>query len=153
MVKVETSTTMRMGADALANKAGSVNSGSASNFASSFASVIKDTSIKAFNGSMQELISIVQANGAKFIKNPDEDNLNSYKNSIKQYLERFKKEFISLKEEFGTKQNGEQKIYQLLNTIEEDVASVTRETLTNSKATELLSSLDDIRGLVIDILG
>jgi len=79
--------------------------------------------------------------------------LNSYKESVKLFLKKLKEEFLSLKEEFGAKKDGEQKVYQTVNTAESEVSALTREALTENKAIELLASLDDIRGLVLDIIG
>lgn len=118
-----------------------------------FVSSLKDARVEIFDGNMKELIEVVKARGDKFIKSPDENLLNSYKESIKMFLKRIKDEFLSLKEEFGTKKDGEQKIYQLVETSEGEVSELTRETLTESKAMGLLASLDDIRGLVVDIMG
>ena len=153
MVKV--STTHNSGNEAIAAKStGSSSLTKASTHASeAFSSILKASSIQAFDGSLKELISTVKSAGEKFIRNPNDELLKSYKDSITLFLDQFRKEFLRLKEEFGTKRNGEQKINILIETVSEEVATVTRETLSESKATELLASLDDIRGLVIDILG
>lgn len=118
-----------------------------------FVANLKDARVAIFDGNMKELIEVVKARGDQFVKSPDETLLNSYKESIKMFLKKIKDEFLSLKEEFGTKKDGEQKVYQLVETSEHEVAELTRETLTESKAMGLLASLDDIRGLVLDIMG
>ena len=68
-------------------------------------------------------------------------------------MQKLAKDFLSLKEEFGAPREGEQKVFQLVNSIESEVESLTKETLTQNRAVGLLSSLDDVRGLVLDIMG
>ncbi len=121
--------------------------------AQSFVSSLKGARVEIFDGNMKELVDMVKERGDRFLKSPDESLLSSYKESIRLFLKRIKDEFLSLKEEFGTKQDGEQKVYQLVDTAEGEVSELTRETLTESKAMGLLASLDDIRGLVLDIMG
>ncbi|MDD2624911.1 MAG: DUF327 family protein [Candidatus Riflebacteria bacterium] len=119
----------------------------------SFTNFFKTSRVKKFDDSIQEIIEKVKQNGDAFLKHPEEENLNSYKESIKMFLKKLKDDFLSLKEEFGAKKNGEQKVYQILNSLETDVESLTKQTLDGNKAINLLCSLDEVRGLVLDILG
>ena len=118
-----------------------------------FNTQLKTAKKSVFDGDLKSLISMVKDLGDKFLRSPDEKLLHSYKDSIKDFLNKISTDFISLREEFGAKQEGEQKVYQLVKTAESEVESLTKETLTESKAVDLLASLDDIRGLVLDILG
>ncbi len=118
-----------------------------------FVNNLKEARVEIFDGNMKELVQVVKERGEKFLKSPDENLLTSYKESIRFFLKKLKDEFLSLKEEFGTKKDGEQKIYQLVETTEAEVSQLTRETLTESRAMGLLASLDDVRGLVLDIMG
>lgn len=118
-----------------------------------FQSSIKGARLGIFDGDMRELIGIVKERGEKFMRAPEEGLLNSYKDSIRMFLKKLKDEFLSLKEEFGCKQEGEQKVYQLVETSEAEVSELTREALSSNKAMNLLTSLDDIRGLVLDVMG
>lgn len=118
-----------------------------------FHSSIKGARLEIFNGDMRELIGIVKERGEKFLRSPEEGLLNSYKESIRLFLKKLKDDFLSLKEEFGCKKDGEQKVYQLVETSEAEVANLTREALSSNKAMNLLTSLDDIRGMVLDVMG
>lgn len=119
----------------------------------SFQSVFKTARLDNFNGSMKELLDIVRARGETFIHSPQEESLNSYRESVKLFLNRIKKEFLSLKEEFGASRDGEQRVYQLIDNAGGQADSLTKEAFTQDKALDLLSSLDDIRGLVLDVIG
>lgn len=118
-----------------------------------FAESIKTNVLKETNTALTELISKVSETGKAFVKQPQEETLNLYKESIKLFLGELKRNFLSLKEEFGAKRDGEQKVYQIVNSIETEVENLTKEAFSENIATELLCSLDDVRGLVIDIIG
>ncbi|MBU1106511.1 MAG: YaaR family protein [Candidatus Riflebacteria bacterium] len=118
-----------------------------------FQSSIKGARLEIFDGDMRELIGIVKERGEKFLRSPEEGLLNSYKESIRLFFKKLKDEFLSLKEEFGCRKDGEQKVYQLVDTSAAEVTDLTREALSSNKAMNLLTSLDDIRGLVLDVMG
>lgn len=118
-----------------------------------FQSVFKTARLDNFNGTMQELISIVRQRGEAFIHAPQEESLSSYRESVKYFLNRIREEFLSLKEEFGASRDGEQRVYQLVEKADGQADSLTKEAFTQDKALDLLSSLDDIRGLVLDVIG
>jgi hypothetical protein len=118
-----------------------------------FKAELKTTSVKILDKNLEELIATVKTRGESFLKSPDENQLKSYKESIKQFLKKVTKEFLALKEEFGAPREGEKKVFQLVNSTDSEVESLTRDTLNKNQAVNLLSSLDDIRGLVLDIMG
>ena len=68
-------------------------------------------------------------------------------------LKKIKEEFLSLKEEFGASRDGEQRIYQLVDNAGGQADEMTKEAFTKDRAINLLASLDDIRGLVLDVIG
>ena len=82
----------------------------------SFQSVFKTARLDNFNGTMKELLDIVKVRGDAFIHSPQEESLSSYRESVKLFLNRIKDEFLSLKEEFGASRDGEQRVYQLVET-------------------------------------
>ena len=129
------------------------NSSSNTSVNESFQSVLKTARLDNFNGSMQELLGIVRQRGEQFIHSPQEESLTSYRESVKYFLNKIREEFLSLKEEFGAKRDGEQRVYQLVDKAEGQADSLTKEAFSQDKALDLLSSLDDIRGLVLDVIG
>ncbi len=129
------------------------NSASGVGGSDSFQSVFKTARLDNFNGTMKELLDIVRTRGTEFIHSPQEESLSSYRESVKLFLNRIKDEFLSLKEEFGASRDGEQRLYQLVETAGGQADSMTKEAFTQDKALDLLASLDDIRGLVLDVIG
>ncbi|MFZ5952627.1 MAG: DUF327 family protein [Candidatus Rifleibacteriota bacterium] len=118
-----------------------------------FVGKMKEARVQLLSNDLDELAKIAKSRGEAFFKGPEEGLLNSYKESIRQFLAKLTRDFLSLKEEFGAPHDGEQKVFQLVNSIESEVESLTRETLTQNKSVTLLASLDDVRGLVLDIMG
>ena len=125
----------------------------ASGAAHTFQSVFKGARLEEFNGSMNELLDIVRNRGQEFLNSPQENSLNDYKESVKYFLNRLKEEFLSLKDEFGAKRDGEQKVYQLVDTAGNQAEALSHEAFTQDDALNFLSSLDEIRGLVLDVIG
>jgi uncharacterized protein YaaR (DUF327 family) len=119
----------------------------------SFSEKVKETRTRLLSDDLDELARIVKERGKTFLKSPEEGLLKSYKESIKQFLKKVANEFLSLKEEFGASQDSEQKVFQLVNSVDSEVESLTKDTLSENRAVGLLASLDDIRGLVLDIMG
>ena len=117
-----------------------------------FAETLKQASVLQVDGELKEILSKVRALGDRFFKSPDEERLDDYKNGIKQFLQRVGKEMFSLRQETGSPKDGQQKVYQLVETVNSEIDSMTRQTLQQDKALKLLACLDDIRGLVIDLI-
>ncbi len=118
-----------------------------------FSSQLKEVQKNHIDQDLKTLINEVKELGEKLLRSPEEKLLGKYKTSIKNFLGKISKDFLSLKEEFGAKHEGEQKVYQLVNLTESEVESITAEAFNDKKAVNLLASLDDIRGLVLDIIG
>lgn len=119
----------------------------------SFAQTLKNERLAIFNTDMDKLLELLKSQADKFLKSPDLAILKSYKETLKSFLSKIKNEYLSLKEEFSTPRDGEQKLYQLVEMASKEVDALTKETLTDSASVKLLADLDEIRGLVVDILG
>ena len=117
-----------------------------------FASSLKEAHRNILDVELKEMLNKVKLLGEQFFRAPDEKKLNAYKDGIKAYLKRISTDLFSLKEELGSQKNGQQKVYQLVETINSEIDSLTREYLQKDKALFLLASLDEIRGLVLDLI-
>jgi hypothetical protein len=117
-----------------------------------FAGMVKGARRQVVDGELKSLLEQTRTIGERFLKSPDETKLNTYKSALKDYLNRASKELFSLKQEFGASHQGQQKVYQLVETIDREVDTLTRETLQQDKALQLLGSLDEIRGLILDLI-
>ncbi|MBF0543711.1 MAG: YaaR family protein [Candidatus Riflebacteria bacterium] len=117
-----------------------------------FFETVKDAKKKLLDGDLKDLISQVKAYGDRFFRSPDQNTLATFKSAIGEFLGRIKKELFSIKTEPGSVKDGQQKVYQLVETLDKDVVSLTQETLQKDKSLTLLAGLDDIRGLTIDLI-
>ncbi len=118
----------------------------------SFNASMKQAHRTRLDGELKEILGTIRALGDRFLRSPDEAKLNSYKDGIKGYLKRIATELFSLRQETGSPKDGQQKVYQLVETVDAEIDSLTRETLQKDKALALLASLDEIRGLVLDLI-
>ncbi|MBF0409597.1 MAG: YaaR family protein [Candidatus Riflebacteria bacterium] len=131
-------------------KSSKTSSGGAS--AASFGGAVKTARRNLLDGELKENLSQVKAFGERFFRSPDEKTLETYKNAISEYLGKIKKELFSLKNEPGDIKDGQQKIFQLVETLDNELDELTKETFLKDKAVTLLAGLDDIRGLTLDLI-
>lgn len=118
-----------------------------------FHGALKQARRHLLEGSLNEMLIAVRRLGKQFLQTPDEKNLDEYRDAVSQYLEKISREIFALKQEMGTaSQDGQQKVYQLVETVNQEMEEITRETFKQEKALKLLSSLEEIRGLVLDIM-
>ena len=117
-----------------------------------FTDSIRTAKRSIFDGELKNMLEQTRRLGDVFLKSPDESKMKSYKQAIKEYLQRASRELFSLKQETGTPSQGQQKVFQLIETVDAEVDALTKETLQKDKALQLLGSLDDIRGLVMDLI-
>lgn len=117
-----------------------------------FAASLKTIDREIVSGDLKALLDSIRQIGDVFLRSPDEKKLNSYKDAVGTYLKRVSKELFSLRNEPGVMENGKQKVYQLVETVQAEIDNLTRETLQKDKALSFLASLDDIKGLVMDLL-
>lgn len=117
-----------------------------------FSQTISKIYAQKLDGELKEVINKIKIIGQTFFRSPSEKTLNEFKYAIKYFLKRVSKELFMLKEELGAKKEGKQKVYQLIEILDHETNKLTRETFLTDKAIILLSSLDEIRGLVIDLI-
>lgn len=120
--------------------------------AAPFQDTLKQAERARIDGELKEILSTIRTLGERFVRAPDEGKLNTYKDGIRQYLQRISKELFSLRQEPGSTKDGQQKLYQMVETVNHELDSLTRETLQKDRALGLLASLDEIRGLVLDLI-
>ena len=99
------------------------------------------------------LVERVRAAGKRFRDDPAEDNLERYKAEVRDFLARATGEAYAIAEEAGVPRDGQQKLFQTVQTVSAEVDALTRHTLEGEgRHLALLASLDDIRGLLLDLI-
>lgn len=97
-----------------------------------------------------ELVDEITKQGEKFSKNPTHEELSIYKSMIKQFLKHATDNMFRV--EYHTGGRMKQKIYTLMKIIDEKLEALTRLVLDQqTKNIDLLATLDEIRGLLIDL--
>jgi uncharacterized protein YaaR (DUF327 family) len=121
--------------------------------AGEFSDSVKIARKNLLDGELKKMLEQTRVLGEAFFRGPNEEKLEKYKQGIKEFLEKATKELFALKQEFGFSRGGQQKVFQLVETVNREVDTMTRENLLKDKALQLLGTLDDIRGLILDLFG
>ncbi len=114
--------------------------------------LLEITEVKEINLELDKLIDQVDKVGKKFSNNPDIQNLQEYKSLIKAFLDTMIQKMYKIKEKMGHRSWVKQKVFITVEKINEKLEQLTKFVL--EKQTEninLLATLDEIRGLLVDL--
>lgn len=118
-----------------------------------FQSQLKRAADGNFEERVNELVNKIFEQGEKLAKKVDIKELKTYKNLISDFLD----EAVNNSHKFS-KQNlldrrGRHKVYATVKKVNEELANLTRDVLSSEKDNiKILKRLDDIRGLILDIV-
>jgi uncharacterized protein YaaR (DUF327 family) len=97
-----------------------------------------------------KLIDAITEQGKKFYRNPTQELLKIYKSMVKDFLEYVTEHMFGVEHYTGGKMK--QKIYTVAKIIDKKLQALTQLVLSQQMQNiELLSTLDEIRGLLIDL--
>lgn len=118
----------------------------------SFQSHLKRIDSNNFEERLKNLADKIIQQGEKLGKKADIRELKLYKNMISEFLD----EAVSNSHKFSKKnfldRRGRHKIYAVVKRVNEELENLTKEVLNSEKDNiKILKSLDDIRGLILDI--
>jgi uncharacterized protein len=118
-----------------------------------FGEKLKFAEGKSFEERINSLVSKIAEQGEKLTKRTDIRELKIYKSLVSEFLD----EALSNSQKF-TKKNfmdrrGRHKVYAVVSKINDELDNLTKEVLNKEKDNiNILKSLDDIRGLIMDII-
>ena len=126
-----------------------VSSGSAADFRSQL--------VKAENGSyeqqLEELVSDIVKQGEKLGKRVDIKELRDYKRLISEFLEVAVGNSRKFSKQSLLDRRGRHKVYALIKKVNNEVDLLTQEVMNGEKDNiEILRRVDDIRGLILDMM-
>ena len=97
-----------------------------------------------------ELIEEITKQGELFAKNPTQELLKKYKSMIRDFLKYVTDHMLQVEHYTGGKLK--QKIYTVTKIVDERLERLTEQIMTNqANNIDLLSTLDEIRGLLVDL--
>ncbi len=100
---------------------------------------------------LNELINEIDEKGREFVENPNLDTLRAYKSLVKGFLEIVINKLYKVKERMK-KTYFKKKVYVIVETIDKKLEELTKYILNReSDRIKLLSLMDEIRGLLIDL--
>jgi uncharacterized protein YaaR (DUF327 family) len=96
------------------------------------------------------LVEEIARQGERFAKNPNHELLKLYKSMVQDFLKYVTDHMLQIEHHTGGKRN--QKIYTVTKIIDAKLQDLARSVMTGqAKNIDLLSTLDEIRGLLIDL--
>jgi uncharacterized protein YaaR (DUF327 family) len=97
-----------------------------------------------------KLVDAITEQGKRFYRNPTQELLKIYKSMVKDFLEYVTEHMFQIEHYTGGRMK--QKIYTVAKIIDEKLQALTQLVLSQqAQNIELLSTLDEIRGLLIDL--
>ncbi len=117
---------------------------------SKFYDELKFAETEAIHLQFDELIEEITKQGERFAKNPNQELLKIYKSMIKDFLKYVTDHMLQVEHYTGGKLK--QKIYTVTKIIDQRLMQLTEHLLkTQASNINLLSTLDEIRGLLVDL--
>jgi len=118
---------------------------------SSFYDQLKIAETQDLQLEFDNLVDEITRQGEKFSKNPTYEELKRYKSMIKQFIKYTTERMLSVEHHTGGTRI-RQKLYTLTKIIDKKLSELTEMVIKGQiKNIQLLSKLDEIRGLLIDI--
>lgn len=101
---------------------------------------------------LDEAIRYVDEAGKTLISVPTYPNMLQYKEKVKEFMEEVLERLYRSKERIGRAIATRQKVYTLIERIDQELDSLTEELLkSQSKQIDLASKVDGIRGMLVDL--
>ena len=99
----------------------------------------------------EELVEEIARQGKRFAKNPTQELLILYKSMVKDFLQYVTKHMLQVEHRAGGKLK--QKLYSVTTVIDKKLEDLTAQVMSQqANNIQLLSTLDEIRGILIDLV-
>ncbi|MGQ9631959.1 MAG: YaaR family protein [bacterium] len=113
--------------------------------------VSKDTVVRE---ELDRILAEIDKQGAIFIENPVAAELLRYKDLVRQFMREVVENMYDVRETVSGRYSIRQKIYVIVNTVDRKLEDLTEALLERqAEALDLMSRIDEIRGLLLDLYG
>ncbi len=127
---------------------GRISSSDSTHSKKDFANDLKISYTSQFSDEIEQLIHQLDKNGRRFAENPSAENLRVYKRDIQSFLYFVNKQSYNVKEVYGRKVD-----YKIVHTINDRLEELAKEVISREiPRMALLAKIDEIRGLIIDLI-
>ena len=114
----------------------------------SFAQQIKNEFRSQLDGEIGDIIEKLEISGKRFSENPNAENLSIYKKNVQIFLSFVTKNSYNIKEIYGRRVD-----YKIINTINSKLEDLSQQVIRQEvPRMSLLDKIDEIRGLIIDLI-
>ncbi len=109
--------------------------------------------VESINEELNTILADLDKEGKNFSKNPNMETLKKYKTLVKSFMDTVINKMYKLKEEYKYRYKTKQKqIFIIVETINKKLEKLTNFVIDKEKENiNLLSTLDEIRGLLLDL--
>ncbi len=150
--KLDSGKTIKEKIKSLKKKKSSESSGVSTRQSPFMDKLLEATEVKEINLELDKLVEEIDTVGRRFGKKPDIENLTEYKSLIKAFLDTVLDKILKVKEKMGHRSWVKQKVYITVEKINEKLEQLTSHVLNKEKENiNLLATLDEIRGLLVDL--
>ncbi len=119
----------------------------------SFDSFLKDNQYKSMKEKLAFMIEDIKKQGEKLANKPTLEDLMLYKDMITRFLDISVGKMLQYKKNDYLDGRGRHQIYALVKKVDESLDTLTQEVLTSQRdQLIILSCIDDIRGLLMDMM-
>ena len=119
---------------------------------SSFQSQLKRVETQNFEEKIQNLASQIATQGEKLGKKVDIRELKIYKNMISEFMDEAVGNSHKFSKESFLDRRGRHKVYAVVKKVNDELENLTKNVLSQEKDNiKILKSIDDIRGLILDL--
>lgn len=117
-----------------------------------FEDIMDNEISKVQDSILNDMLCEIDEAAEKLKENLNVDNLLAYKKKVKQFLQNAINGMFRRDKRESIAQNGRKKIYTIVDKVNEKLETMTQEFLEgNKKNIDLLSTIEEIRGLLVDI--
>jgi len=148
MIKIERRTKSETSYSAFTRDSGRISDQKLSLEKGSFAQEIKNEYKSQLDGEINDLIEKLDISGKRFSENPNAENLSVYKKNVQIFLSFATKNSYNIKEIYGRRVD-----YKIVNTINAKLEELSQQIITQEiPRMSLIDKIDEIRGLIIDLI-
>jgi|YNPMSStandDraft_1061717.scaffolds.fasta_scaffold06010_2 uncharacterized protein YaaR (DUF327 family) len=117
-----------------------------------FDEILAVQQVESIKADLEELLNEIDNAGKEFSKNPTMETLKKYKTLVKSFMEMIIKRIYKIKEKYGKKSFLKQKVYIIVEKINSKLEELTKYVLNKESSNlDLLATMDEIRGLLVDL--
>lgn len=117
-----------------------------------FVEALKKVEGQQIQQELEDLLADIDQRGKRMVEHRSIEELQGYKNKVKDFLSQAVKKIYKLKEDMGFDRRGRHKIYSLVEKVNKGLEELTTAFMDKQQDNlAIIAKVDEIRGLLLDI--